>query len=130
MTRGARAWLASFIVAAGVGGAGWLGAGLAGSEASRGLARVGVGLAVASGFLALGLKGWAVRRSLRAALLTVVVMFQIRAVAVLGGLMLVLRRGGNAAGYLAGFFAAYFLLQWLEIAFVMTESRRLGEGVR
>ena len=88
----------------------------------------GVGLAAASGVVALLLKRRAVQRDLNAALKVVGVVFALRAVSVLVGLLGVMSRGLAAVPFIAGFFGVYFALQWIEVSYVMAASKGAAGG--
>lgn len=91
-------------------------------------ALVGVALAAVTGVVALVLKRRAVRRDLRAALKVVGMVFGMRAVGVVVGLLVVVERGLSAVGFVAGFFGTYFVLQWIEVSYVMAASRDAAGG--
>jgi hypothetical protein len=96
---------------------------------SRQSTLVGVGLAAVSGVVALWLKRRALRqKDLKAALKVVGVVFGLRAVAVVVGLLVVVQRGLSAVGFVAGFFGVYFALQWIEVSYVMAASRDATGG--
>jgi len=84
----------------------------------------GVGTATASGLFSLVLKRWALRRSLKAALAVVGVMFGIRLVVVALGIALLAFRRINSLPFVVGFFAVYFVLQWLEIGYVSRAAKQ------
>jgi hypothetical protein len=65
---------------------------------------------------------------LKAALKVVGVVFGLRAVAVVVGLLVVVQRGLSAVGFVAGFFGVYFALQWIEVSYVMAASRDATGG--
>lgn len=91
-------------------------------------ALVGVGIAGVTSLFALWLKQRAVKKSLGAALGAVGIVFAVRMVLVAAGLFWVMGRGAGLVAFVAGFFGAYFALQWIEIAYVMAESKRRGPG--
>lgn len=92
-------------------------------------ALLGVGLAVGSSVVALGLKRWGFARSLQATLAVVGAVFMLRLVLVVAGLLVAKTHGGAMAAYVVGFFAPYLVLQWIEIADALAENRRgRGEG--
>lgn len=105
-----------------------LAAGLPQAPDSRLSALWGTGLAALTGAVSLGLKRQAVRRSLKAALKVVGVVFALRALAVAAGLYAMVSRGLGAVGFVAGFFGVYFVLQWVEISYVMAASRNAAGG--
>ncbi|MFP2928907.1 hypothetical protein ACLESO_27650 [Pyxidicoccus sp. 3LG] len=88
----------------------------------------GVGLAAVTGAVALVLKRRAVRQDLNAALKMVGVVFALRAVGVLVGLLGVMSRGLAAVPFIAGFFGVYFALQWIEVSYVMAASKGAAGG--
>lgn len=89
---------------------------------------VGVGLAALSGAVALVLKRRASRQDLNAALKVVGVVFGLRAVGVVVGLLWAVSRGLDAVAFVAGFFGTYFALQWIEVSYVMAASRDAAGG--
>ena len=96
---------------------------------ARKAALVGVGEAVFSGAVALELKRRAVAKSLNWALAMVAVVFLFRLVLVSLGLVVVVRVAGwSGMAFAVGFFAEYFVLQWVELAYVLIESKRRGQG--
>lgn len=86
-------------------------------------ALVGVGLAALTGALALVLKRRAVQVELSAALRVVGVVFGVRALAVVAGLWWVATRGLGRLAFVVGFFGVYFVLQWIEVSFVMAAAK-------
>jgi len=84
----------------------------------------GVSAATASGLLSLVLKRWALRHSLKAALAVVGVMFGIRLIAVALGIAFLTFRRVNSLPFVVGFFAVYFVLQWLEIGYVSRAAKQ------
>ena len=96
---------------------------------SRQSALVGVGLAAVTGVVALWLKRRSLQqKDLKAALKVVGVVFGLRAVTVVVGLLVVVQRGLSAVGFVAGFFGVYFALQWIEVSYVMAASRDAPGG--
>jgi hypothetical protein len=96
---------------------------------SRWAALEGVGLAVGTGVLALALKQRALGRGgLNAALKAVAMVFGLRAVGVGVGLAWWVRRDVGAMAFVAGFFATYFVLQWIELSYVMAASKGAAGG--
>jgi len=85
---------------------------------------LGVSAATASGLLSLVLKRWALRHSLKAALAVVGVMFGIRLIAVALGIAFLTFRRVNSLPFVVGFFAVYFVLQWLEIGYVTGAAKQ------
>lgn len=90
-------------------------------------ALVGVAVSVAAGGVVLGLKRWALSRSLNWALMMVGASFGIRLLAVTVGFAVVITRGAEKVAFIAGFFAVYFVLQWLEISYILASPGR-GQG--
>ena len=91
-------------------------------------ALIGVVLAAGTGAVGLGLKRRAVRRDLTAALKVVGLVFGMRAVGVGVGLWWVVDRGLSAVAFVVGFFGTYFVLQWIEVSYVMAASRDAAGG--
>jgi hypothetical protein len=89
---------------------------------------IGVALAAATGVVALVLKRRAVRKDLKAALKAVGVMFGLRAVGVVAGLLWAVESGLSPVAFVAGFFGTYFALQWIEVSYVMAASRDAAGG--
>lgn len=115
--------------AAGVGLVGLLAALLLPREPeARQAAALGVVSVVLTGVLALVLKRRALARSLKVALAVVGVMFGVRLVLVAAGVVYVARAGLGVAAFTVGFFGVYFVLQWIEIGYVLVEAKRLGRG--
>jgi len=92
---------------------------LPGSASGRSGALGGVGLAASSALVALYLKRWAVEKSLKASLAIVGIVFLLRLLLVSVGLMLVLWFKAGVVAFTAGFFGIYFVLQWLEISYLL-----------
>jgi hypothetical protein len=105
-----------------------LAAGLPQVPETRWSALWGAGLAVLTGVVSLPLKRQAVRKSLKAALKAVGLVFALRAVAVAAGLYAMVSRGLGAWGFVAGFFGVYFVLQWVEISYVNAAARIAAGG--
>lgn len=97
------------------------------SESTR-AALIGVVLAAGTGAVGLALKRRAVRKDLTAALKVVGLVFGMRAVGVGVGLWWVVDRGLSAVAFVVGFFATYFVLQWIEVSYVMAASRDAAGG--
>jgi hypothetical protein len=116
---GWHAGLAAGVMAVGLVLAAWLPRTAEGRQS----ALVGVALAAVSGVVALWLKRRAVQKDLKAALKVVGVVFGLRAVSVVVGLLVVVQRGLEAVAFVAGFFGLYFVLQWIEVSYVMAASR-------
>jgi len=89
---------------------------------------LGVAEATASGAAALTLKRWAMQRSVKAALGMLGVVFGVRLVLAVAGLAYVKVKGEAVLPFVAGFFGAYFVLQWVEISYVLAEQKRRGGG--
>lgn len=103
---------------------------LAKSQLDQQAAWIGIGAATASGFLSLFLKRRALRRSLKTALVIVGVMFGIRLVLVALGITFLTFSGANTLAFVFGFFAVYFVLQWLEIGYVSSAAKRAPNPIR
>lgn len=95
---------------------------------SRQSAFIGVALAAVTGAVALVLKRRAVRKDLNAALKAVGVVFGLRAVGVVLGLLWVVQTGLGPVAFVAGFFGTYFVLQWIEVSYVMAASQNAAGG--
>jgi hypothetical protein len=87
---------------------------------------IGVGAAVFSGAIALPLKQRAMARSIKAALAVLGVVFGVRMVLVGAGLVFAKMRGLGMVSFTMAFFGAYFVLQWVEISYVLAEQKRRG----
>lgn len=90
--------------------------------ATRIAAAAGAGLCGVTGVLALVLKQRA--RTLNGALLVVMVVFGVRAFAVMIGAMVAARWGGGVMPFVWGFFGTYFALQWVEISYLLAEAKQ------
>ena len=88
----------------------------------------GVLLAAGTGAVGLWLKRRALRRDMVAALKVVAVVFGMRAALVVVGLVWVVRREWDVVAFVAGFFGTYFMLQWIELSYVMAASRNAAGG--
>jgi len=88
----------------------------------------GVGLAAATGVVALLMKRRAVKKDLKAAMVAVGVVFGLRALAVLVGLLGMVSRGMEPVPFISGFFGVYFALQWIEVSYVMAASKDAAGG--
>lgn len=86
---------------------------------------VGVLLAVLTSLFALGLKGWAVKKGLDAALLVVGASFGVRLFTV-GGALLVAHRFGATVPLVIGFFGAFAPLLVIEMAYVLRVHKALA----
>lgn len=98
------------------------------SPQGRLAAFVGVAEAVSSGLVALGLKKRALARSVKGALAVVGQVFLLRMVLVAAGLVYVARAQLGAVAFTLGFFGVYFPLQWIEVGYVLAETKRRGQG--
>jgi hypothetical protein len=85
-------------------------------------------LAVVTGAVALGFKRRALRRDMVAALMVMAWVFGMRAVGVVVGVVWVVRHGWDVVAFVAGFFGTYFMLQWIELSYVMAASRNAARG--
>jgi hypothetical protein len=112
------------IGAVGLGGAYWLPR----TSEDRLGAFIGMASAVFSGVVALALKKRALAKSLKSAMSMLGIVFGMRMLLVLVGLGWVMARRWGSAAYVIGFFSAYFALQWVEISYVLAESKRRGNG--
>ena len=120
--------------------AGWVGAigllGLAGAvlipgdRTSRMGALLGVAASLLSGLIALSLKRWALDRSIQLALGMIGVSFLLRLVWIGVGFAVAISKGAGLLPFTAGFFGVYFPLQWVEIGYILAESKRRGRGGR
>lgn len=99
------------------------------SDSDRQAALLGVCLSAASTPAALYLKRWAVERSLKASLSILGIVFAIRLILVSVGLMLVLWSKAGVVAFTIGFFGVYFLLQWVEISYLLGERNGRGGGL-
>jgi len=108
---------------------GWLGAYLlpSGQEA-RWLAFLGVAAAAFSGAAALTLKRWALSKSLQAAFAVMGLVFGMRLILAVAGLAYAKGKNVSPMPFVTGFFATYFVVQWVEISYVLAESKRRGPG--
>lgn len=108
-----------------VGALGMVGAALLPQSASgRTGALLGVAAAAASGLLALPLKRRALGVSVQAALKVIGAVFAVRAVLVVAGLLFVRQRGVGPIPFVVGFFGVYFVVQWIEVSYVLAEQKR------
>lgn len=65
-------------------------------------------------------------RTVKQALLVLVLMFGVRIFIVVLGVTAAIRGGGGAMPFVFGFFGTYFPLQWLEIWQLLAENERSG----
>lgn len=93
---------------------------------ARRMALVGVALCAGSGVVSLWLKAQA--RTVNAALMALVMVFGFRAAMVVLGALLTSRVWGEAMPFVYGFFGTYFPLQWVEISFLVSQSKRQRQG--
>jgi hypothetical protein len=108
---------------------GLLAAGLASRTAEERLAAVvAVGLAALTGAVALVLQRRTVRQGMQAALKVVGIVFGLRAICVVVGLLWVVSQGLDAVAFVAGFFGTYFVLQWIDVSYVMAASKDAAGG--
>lgn len=89
---------------------------------------VGVAEALVSGLVALALKKRALARSVQGALAVVGQVFLLRMAMVAAGLVFVARAQWGAVAFTLGFFGVYFPLQWIEVGYVLAETKRRGQG--
>lgn len=88
----------------------------------------GVGLAAVTGVVALMLKRRVARQDLKGAMKVVAVVFALRALCVVAGLVGVVSKGLEALPFVVGFFGVYFALQWIELSYVMAATKRAAGG--
>jgi len=105
-------WSAGAVSAAGAALCLWLGG------AGRWAAFAGVLCAAGTYAFAVFMKGWAVRKHLDAAMLTLMATFGLRLM-VAGSGVLACAASGHAEAFVAGFFGAFVPLQALEMGFVL-----------
>jgi len=90
--------------------------------AAPGPQRVGAFCGVAScallGILALYLKRWAIERSLKSSLAIVGILFGLRLIALGVGVGLSRVLGIGAIAFAVAFLSVYFVMQWIEIAYL------------
>lgn len=96
---------------------------LTSTEVTRTAALAGVVVCGVTGVFSLALK-W-MTNTVHGALAVVVLMFGVRAAAVLLGAIASQRLGGGVMPYAFGFFAAYFPLQWVEISYLSMKQKQL-----
>jgi hypothetical protein len=98
------------------------------SEASRSAAWLGVGLATASGAVALLLKRQTMSidglDALTSGIKTLAMVMSMRAMLLTAGLVWVARHNDGALGFVCGFFSVYLGQQWLEISYLLAEQKR------
>lgn len=116
---------------AGIGLLGLAGAVLIPHEASTRMgALLGVAASLLSGLVALSLKRWALDRSIQLALGMIGVSFLVRLAWMGVGFAVALSKGAGLVPFTAGFFGVYFPLQWVEIGYILAESKRRDLGGR
>jgi hypothetical protein len=124
--RGERELLSVF--AAWVAGIGFAGLGCAAflvrQPSSRLGALLGVAASLLSGLIALSLKKWALDRSLQLALGMIGVSFLLRLTFLGVGVAVAHAKAAGLLPFTAGFFGVYFPLQWVEIGYILAESKR------
>ena len=101
-----------------------LAAGLPRTAGGKLAAELGVALALGSSVVALGVRRWRWARSLPATMGAIGAIFALRLVLVVAGLLWVRTHGGASAAYVVAFFAAYLVVQWIEIGDALSETRR------
>jgi hypothetical protein len=98
------------------------------SNDARTAAWLGVGLATASGMIALLLKRRAMSTdgldSLTSGMKTLGAVMAMRVMLLVIGLVWVARHSEGALGFVVGFFGVYLGQQWLEISYLLTEQKR------
>lgn len=90
-------------------------------------ALVGVGMALLSGLVGLWMKRKVREAGIEVALRAVGVVFALRLLLMGGGLAWVMKRKAGQVEFVVAFFAVYFVLQWLEIGYVLSENKRRGQ---
>jgi hypothetical protein len=90
----------------------------------------GIAGALVTGVAALLLKRWAVARSLGAVLGAAGAIFGVRLVLLGAGIAVASSKHMGVLAFAAGFFAVYFVLQWLEIGYVSLEMKHSTSGRR
>jgi len=93
---------------------------------ARQAALMGVWMSAGTGALSLALFRRA--RTVNQALLVFVVLFAVRIVLVAIGATWAIRGSGGVMPFVYGFFGTYFPLQWVEIHYLIADSRRGGQG--
>ena len=90
---------------------------------------MGAGLASFSGLVSLELKRRAMARALKGAMVAVAVVFLLRLFLVGVGFVVAARVVGvPGMAFILGFFGEYFALQWIELGYVLVESKRRDPG--
>ena len=120
-------WYLSGVVAVGVVGAA-AAYGVPKDQAGRMAAFWGVSGATVTGAVALSLKKWALSRSVRTVLAVTGALFAVRLAMAALGVAYEAAKGRSPVPFVVGFLGAYFVLQWVEISYVLAESRRRGSG--
>lgn len=103
---------------------GWAVARFLVDPAERTAALIGVGTMIPTAFLSLWLKRHAVERGLQLALAAVVAIFFVRMVVLTVAILLGMRAGLSPLAMVFGFFGEYFVLQVVEIRFVLAVHGR------
>ena len=89
---------------------------------------LGIALATVSGAVALLLKRRAIKNdgleSLTSGMKTLAQVMALRGMLLALGLLWVTRHGEGAMGFVVGFFVVYLAQQWLEISYLLSESKR------
>ena len=94
--------------------------------ADRTSALIGIAVMIPSAFLSLWLKRHAVERGLQLALAAAVAIFFVRMIALTVAILLGMRAGLSPMAMVFGFFGEYFVLQVVEIRFVLAVHGRSG----
>jgi|CXWL01.1.fsa_nt_gi hypothetical protein len=98
------------------------------SDEARLGAAVGTVLATVSGVIALWLKKWTMGQegswAMKSGLLAMAIIFGLRVIVVLTGMLGVQRQGGDRMGFVVAFFAIYLVQQTLEVSYVHLEQKR------
>lgn len=97
-------------------------------------AAVGTILATATGVAALWLKRWAMSRNgtdaVKGGLLSLAIVFALRAMVLAAGLLGVSRLAGDRISYVVAFFIIYLMQQALEVSYVHLEQKRLSQALK
>lgn len=91
-------------------------------------AQWGVGVAGVTGVLALFLKRRALKKKLSAVLAVVGWVLLARVVAVAVALFALMKAGQGVGGFVVGFFGIYFVLQWVEIGYLLAVRKQMPAG--
>ncbi|MEN9796881.1 MAG: hypothetical protein RL653_577 [Pseudomonadota bacterium] len=95
--------------------------------AGRWAALAGVLCAAGTFAFAVWMKGWAVRKNLDAALMTLAATFGLRLIAAGGGTTAAYM-AGHAEAFVAGFFGAFLPLMALEMGYVLSAQKATAQG--